>query len=284
MVVISSREALQPGDVLTNNELKRMFQVGQSGGMRKSNATNSLVLVCNHVESLYDDVWQGNVLHYTGMGQVGDQDPNWLSNKTLTHSPTNGVTLHLFEVFTAKQYTYQGQVELAAAPTTAQQLDSQQQLRRVCVFPLRLKAGEPRQLEATQARDFFLDKVKRKNRLLSDAQLEQIARKQQPARPATSTVERVVYSRDPDIVVYALRRAQGKCELCAQPAPFLTREGLPFLEVHHIDYLAHGGSDTVKNVAALCPNCHRRMHALAKPADIVRLKLQAQRPIGTGSR
>lgn len=34
----------------------------------------------------------------------------------------------------------------------------------------------------------------------------------------------------------------------------------PYLEVHHIIFLAQGGDDTVDNAEALCPNCHRRKH------------------------
>lgn len=36
--------------------------------MRRSKATNTLVLVSNHVESVYDDRWEGDIFHYTGMG------------------------------------------------------------------------------------------------------------------------------------------------------------------------------------------------------------------------
>jgi len=58
----------------------------------------------------------------------------------------------------------------------------------------------------------------------------------------------------------ALDRAAGHCEGCNAPAPFITEEGAPFLEVHHILRLADEGLDALENVAALCPNCHRRAH------------------------
>lgn len=70
---------LRTGDVLTNDDLCSRFRLGNSGGMRKSNTYQALVLITNRVESLYEDQWQGNVLHYTGMGQVGDQDIHWSS-------------------------------------------------------------------------------------------------------------------------------------------------------------------------------------------------------------
>lgn len=69
------------------------------------------------------------------------------------------------------------------------------------------------------------------------------------------------YERNPDVVAQALIRANGSCELCEAPAPFKRRSnGTPYLEVHHIVQLAHGGDDTVENAQALCPNCHRNRH------------------------
>ena len=70
---------------------------------------------------------------------------------------------------------------------------------------------------------------------------------------------------------YAKRRAQGICQLCGEPAPFDDRDGVPFLETHHIIWLADGGADSVTNTVALCPNCHRKMHILDSEEDINRL-------------
>lgn len=54
--------------------------------------------------------------------------------------------------------------------------------------------------------------------------------------------------------------ANGICEYCNKKAPFISQKNKPFLEFHHVIYLAKGGSDTVDNVVALCPNCHRSFH------------------------
>lgn len=62
--------------------------------------------------------------------------------------------------------------------------------------------------------------------------------------------------------------AKGICQLCGENAPFLNKEGEPFLEVHHIKELANGGSDSLDNVIALCPNCHRKIHILHDEEDI----------------
>ena len=74
----------------------------------------------------------------------------------------------------------------------------------------------------------------------------------------------------------AKRRAKGVCELCDQPAPF-SKNGKPYLETHHIEWLARGGKDRIENTVALCPNCHRKMHLLDREADVRVLKAKASR-------
>lgn len=64
-------------------------------------------------------------------------------------------------------------------------------------------------------------------------------------------------------------RAAGTCELCLTPGPFEDRDGNRFLEVHHLTRLADDGPDVVENCAALCPNCHRRLHYALDVTDVV---------------
>ncbi|MCD6706151.1 MAG: HNH endonuclease [Thiobacillus sp.] len=79
--------------------------------------------------------------------------------------------------------------------------------------------------------------------------------------PGQVPVRSFQYQRDPSVVAYALRKADGICGDCGDPAPFVSsRTGLPYLEVHHIKMLKDGGADTIDNVVALCPNCHRKRH------------------------
>jgi hypothetical protein len=70
----------------------------------------------------------------------------------------------------------------------------------------------------------------------------------------------LIYNRNPDVVAEALDRACGVCEGCLTAAPFERSNGTPFLEVHHVKPLAKGEEDSIENVKALCPNCHRREH------------------------
>jgi 5-methylcytosine-specific restriction protein A len=75
------------------------------------------------------------------------------------------------------------------------------------------------------------------------------------------------YERSPYIKEYALRKANGFCQLCLKISPFKNKYGQYFLEVHHIEWLSKGGQDTKNNVVALCPNCHRKMHIVNRQTD-----------------
>jgi 5-methylcytosine-specific restriction endonuclease McrA len=80
-------------------------------------------------------------------------------------------------------------------------------------------------------------------------------------KPKVITVLTTVFQRNPDVVVEVLKRANGICEICKNVAPFARKsDGSPYLEIHHLDMLSSGGSDSVENAQALCPNCHRRAH------------------------
>jgi len=74
---------------------------------------------------------------------------------------------------------------------------------------------------------------------------------------------------------FALKVSGGRCQLCEKPAPFNNKIGEPFLEVHHVKYLSQGGTDTIDNVVALCPNCHRKIHQLELEADLKKIKEKA---------
>ncbi|WP_238917318.1 HNH endonuclease [Clostridium sp. YIM B02555] len=43
--------------------------------------------------------------------------------------------------------------------------------------------------------------------------------------------------------------------------------------MHHIKWLSRGGEDSIENTAALCPNCHRRMHIVDSNEDREKLIL-----------
>ena len=131
------------GAVVTNGQLSDAFSVGNMGGMRRSKKTGTLVIISDNTKGLYTDKWQDGVLHYTGMGKIGDQTLEGNQNRTLAESDSNGVEVHLFEVNERAKYTYAGVVELAGKPYQETQPDDKGDLRKVWVFPLR-KASENR--------------------------------------------------------------------------------------------------------------------------------------------
>lgn len=95
-----------------------------------------------------------------------------------------------------------------------------------------------------------------------------VARPTGVANPKVEYSPTAQYYRDPKVRAWVLQRADGKCELCKMAAPFLTDHDEPYLESHHIFLLAQGGPDTPENTAALCPNCHRRIHHGKDRADL----------------
>jgi 5-methylcytosine-specific restriction protein A len=116
---------IKPGDVLDNKYLYKIFQCGARGGMRRSLATNSLVLIFDHTKELYKDNWEDGFLLYTGMGLYNDQSIEYMQNKTLAESNNNGVNIVLFEVF------HKGHVKLIREPYQADQLDAADNMRKV---------------------------------------------------------------------------------------------------------------------------------------------------------
>lgn len=263
-----SIETLDIGQKLTNVELYEVFGCGNSGGMRRAKKTNSLIIISSHVESIYEDRWDGDVLLYTGMGLNGDQSLDFNQNKTLNESSVNGVQVYLFEQFKVNEYTYLGPVELSGKPYTEQQPGQDGQIRTVYIFPLKLKVGE-RYIDQATAQTWQANKQK-KVKKLSIAELKDRALKSNAQSNAyKSTVKQ--YVRNEYVVEYAKRLANGICQLCDQPAPFKDKKGVPYLETHHIVWLAKGGEDTIFNTVALCPNCHKRMHVLDLEQDKAKL-------------
>jgi len=76
----------------------------------------------------------------------------------------------------------------------------------------------------------------------------------------TRGISQTIYERNQYLVELVKRKANGICQKCKKSAPFITKNGEPYLEVHHIKPLADGGEDSINNTLALCPNCHRELH------------------------
>jgi len=251
------------GAELTNNEMRTTFKCGNMGGMRRSKQTGTLVIISDDTKGLYKDVWKNGVLHYTGMGKVGDQVLTGNQNGTLYYSDSNGVEVHLFEVVKRRVYTYRGVVKLADEPYKAKQLDDNGNLRDVWMFPVmpisktaQSVLNEPTEQEIAKLSD---------NELARYAAVKNVNKK-------PKTTETVVYYRDPYLKQMVKRIAKGKCQFCGEDAPFVDKQGEPYLEAHHVIRLADGGKDSIENVVAICPNCHRKIHVLNDKDDTIVLE------------
>lgn len=128
---------LEIGQILENTDIMEIFKCGNMGGMRRSKATNSLVIISDYTKGIYHDKWIGGVLHYTGMGKKGDQDINWAQNATLASCGKNGIDVHLFEVMNRGEYIYCGRIELVDKPYPDTQPDEDGMDRKVWMFPIR---------------------------------------------------------------------------------------------------------------------------------------------------
>jgi 5-methylcytosine-specific restriction endonuclease McrA len=120
----------------------------------------------------------------------------------------------------------------------------------------KLKSEKPELFETTSDNEKLEANT---SRLIEEGLDEEPVGNPQPER-SDPHESRGPFKRDPEVIAWVKQRAGGICELCEKEGPFLDKDNHSFLEVHHIVSLADGGSDTVDNAVALCPNCHRECH------------------------
>lgn len=192
---------------------------------------------------------------YTGEGQSGDMTFT-AGNKAIRNHIQDGKALHLFKALgKSKPCRYVGEFALVSY-SMQPGLDRDLKERQIIVFHLvRVKdttADESLPVEAGN--------VVKEPTSISAARALALA-----ACHASSGIEGRqalvnYFQRSQAVRRYALLRANGTCEACSAPAPFKSKQGEPYLEVHHTTRLSDGGLDHPRNVAALCPTCHREIH------------------------
>ncbi|GGI10910.1 HNH endonuclease [Gottfriedia solisilvae] len=263
----SEIDGLEIGSIYTNNELVEIFVISNQGGMRRSHVTNSLVIFSDHTK-MYDDKWYENILHYTGMGQNGNQDIMFGQNKTLLESNTNGISVYLFESFKSGKHTFVGQIKLVAEPYQATQKGQDGSERLVWIFPVQPLTDQFIEKEIIEVNQ------EDKEGEAAKLSIEELKKKALEAnqKPGSRTTSATTYERDPFIAEFTKRRANGICDLCNLHAPFNNKIGDPYLESHHIEWLSKGGEDSIENTVALCPNCHKKMHIVNDLRDVRSLK------------
>jgi 5-methylcytosine-specific restriction protein A len=187
---------------------------------------------------------------YSGEGQRGDMKMI-RGNRAIRDHLENGYELHLFKSIGAGLVEYLGDFFYGGHETRTE-LDSTGALR--LAFCFQLIPGQQISNDPSAAQE---------DATIKNASLEDIA-KQMRLVPEQGTVNEALVTlraRCNTVRRYALKRASGVCEACHEAAPFINLNGEPFLEVHHIGALSlDDRADRIDNVAAICPNCHRRAH------------------------
>lgn len=199
---------------------------------------------------------------YFGQGSTGDHDPHKYANRMLVEAQRSILFFRTKESSTAaariagsqrKSYRFIGEFCVGGWEFRVPTEGPRKGNRLIC-FNL-MPASAAGSLETDAARAVEATPGPRtlhglRARVMADGKL-----------PAGTSLRLTEYrARSSRLRDYARLRADGKCEHCNNPAPFLLANGDPFLEVHHIFRLADDGPDEPENVAGLCPNCHRMAH------------------------
>ena len=232
------------------NDIHARFGGQQQGGIITP-AQHPVVIIITGEEGLqhgYADRYRPDgVFEYFGEGQHGDMQLN-RGNQAIAEHSALGKGLLLFRkapqgLRFEGEMVYEGHhIERAPDSTGAD--------RNAIVFELRALEAVTEKVEAESAPPG-----------VTLGELRQRALTASGVAPQTQSGVRNVYQRSRDVRNYVLARAKGKCEGCSQPAPFLRADGSPYLEPHHLRRVSDGGPDHPAHVIALCPNCHRRVHA-----------------------
>ncbi len=234
------------------NDIHARFGGQQRGGIITP-ANHALVVIVTGEQGLehgYADRHRADgVFEYFGEGQVGNM--LWVrGNRAIRDHSADGRSLLLFRA-ELSGLRFHGELvyadhHLERAP------DREGNMRDAIVFELRYLAA----VEEAAA-SMKIDEI---SEGLPGLRRRAYAAIAIPAEGAKTT-SRSVYARSHDVKTYVVARAAGRCEGCNQVAPFERPDGSPYLEPHHIRRVSDGGPDHPAFVIALCPNCHRRVHA-----------------------
>jgi 5-methylcytosine-specific restriction enzyme A len=242
----------EPGRIYNRRaDIHARFGGQQQGGIITP-AQHSLVIIITGEEGLehgYADRYRADgVFEYFGEGQVGDMRLR-AGNRAIAEHSSQGKDLLLFRK-TSDGLRFEGEMvcegyQFERAP------DRTGTERDAIVFELRALEAVVEKLETEPVPPG-----------VALEELRQLAftAASEPSQ-APSQGKRNVYQRSRDVRDYVLARAKGKCEGCGAAAPFLRPDGTPYLEPHHLRRVSDGGPDHPAHVIALCPNCHRRVHA-----------------------
>lgn len=204
----------------------------------------------------YTDDWDNGAYLYTGEGQSG---PMTLTrgNRAIAEHAEDGRALHLFKSLgKGKGNAYVGEFSCADMFERTQP-DVSGQDRTAIVFRL-VPVGIPGEIIEAEEQD---EDEADFSGSLAAARLAALAACKPSSDDLGQSAPRKIYQRSRKVAHYVLMRAEGECESCEKPAPFMRKDGTPYLEPHHVNRLSDGGLDHPRYVGAVCPSCHREIHS-----------------------
>jgi 5-methylcytosine-specific restriction enzyme A len=220
---------------------------GQRQGGIITPAKHSLVIIITGEEGLareYADRYRDDgVFEHFGEGQVGDMKLRG-GNRAIAEHSDQGKGLLLFRK-TSDGLRFEGEMVCEGFHLAAAR-DRTGATREAIVFELRSLDAVAEKVEAEPPPPDVPLQVLRQLAFSAASESSQ----------QTSQGKRNIYQRSRDVA-----RSNGKCEGCDAVAPFYRPDGSPYLEPHHLRRISDGGPDHPAHVIALCPNCHRRVHA-----------------------
>jgi 5-methylcytosine-specific restriction protein A len=148
-------------------------------------------------------------------------------NRAIRDHMADGRDLLLFEATKTKgNYRFMGCFAFAGWETV-EAPDRDEQRRNAILFELVPVAG------AEPAPPAEPDEADLEGKSLPELRALALAAAATPKAPSKES-QRTYYIRSAKVKAYVLKRANGHCEACQKAAPFVRKDGTPYLEPHHI--------------------------------------------------
>lgn len=249
-------DPFNPGQIYLRSDLHDRFGGQRQGGISTPREHPIIMLFSGKSGRRYGyyDEWKGNVFLLTGEGQHGDQRMI-KGNRAIRDHGKNRRILHLFESLGRGEVKYFGQM-ICQGVLEETEHDLGGSTRDIYRFVL-----VPAQTDGSLTTRIIVDPTEENQlRAKSTDDLRRIAIEASSASIVPEEAVRKVRRGSSAIKLYIKSRANGYCEYCKSEAPFLKKDGSPYVEVHHIESLSDEGPDDPAHVVGLCPNCHREAH------------------------
>lgn len=243
------------GQIIRRRDLHAMYGGQEQGGISTPTSHPFIMLFTGQsgLSHGYEDGWtESGIFLYSGEGQLGDMS-FIRGNRALRDHLQDGKDIHLFEYVDRGLVRYVAQM-IVTGYQERTGVDTAGHQRHTIVFEL-VPAEDASRHIADPAND-----VTSSLNNLSEDELRLVAESSASYEMTPAQRRETSRRRSRALRAYVLRRANGTCEACDNHAPFATPQGIPYLELHYLRRPSDVGPEDPSWVAALCPNCHRRVH------------------------